>query len=244
MSDVLARLPGATVRRYTAEAIGTGMLVFIGAGSIMTDALSGHALGSVGIALSFFLVITAVIVCFGHLSGAHINPAVTIAMWSIRRFPSRDVLPYIVSQCIGATAAAQLLRLILGPVGLNGATVPNVTTLPAFAVEFVFSFALFLVIVAVATDQRVPAGVAPLAVGGTVGFCALQGYLTGASMNPARSFGPAVVGNVWTVHWLYWAAPITGMLAAAQVYEWLRSASPAIAVPHGVALGVEGPITG
>jgi glycerol uptake facilitator-like aquaporin len=140
---------------------------------------AGHALGSVGIALSFFLVITALIVCFGHLSGAHINPAITIAMWSIRRFPSRDVLPYIVSQCIGATAAAQLLRLILGPVGLNGATVPNVTTLPAFAVEFVFSFALFLVIVAVATDQRVPAGVAPLAVGGTVGFCALQGYLTG-----------------------------------------------------------------
>lgn len=244
MPDVLTPLPGVAVRRYTAEAIGTGILVFIGAGSIMTDALSGHALGPVGIALSFFLVVTALIVCFGHLSGAHINPAVTIAMWSIRRFPSRDVLPYIVSQCIGATAAAQLLRLILGPVGLNGATVPNVTTLSAFAVEFVFSFALFLVIVAVATDQRVPAGVAPLAVGGTVGFCALQGYLTGASMNPARSFGPAVASKVWTVHWLYWAAPITGMLAAAQIYEWLRAASPATAIPHGVALGVEGPITG
>lgn len=244
MSNPHASLPGVALRRYTAEAIGTGILVFIGAGSIMTDAVSGHALGAVGIALSFFLVIAALVVCFGHLSGAHINPAVTIAMWSIRRFPSRDVMPYVVSQCIGATAGAELLRSILGPVGLNGATVPNVATLPAFAVEFVFSFALFLVIVAVATDQRVPAGVAPLAVGGAVGFCALQGYLTGASMNPARSFGPAVASNIWTVHWLYWVAPITGMLAAAQLYEWLRGASPAIAVPHGVALGVEGPITG
>ena len=210
----------------------------------MTDAVSGHALGAVGIALSFFLVIAALVVCFGHLSGAHINPAVTIAMWSIRRFPSRDVMPYVVSQCIGATAGAELLRSILGPVGLNGATVPNVATLPAFAVEFVFSFALFLVIVAVATDQRVPAGAAPLAVGDAVGFGALQGYLTGQSMNPARSFARAVASNIWTVHWLYWVAPITGMLAAAPLYEWLRGASPAIAVPHGVALGVEGPITG
>ena len=231
---------------FWSEILGTAMLLLLGAGvvaNVILPRTKGNAGGWLLINFGWGLAVFAgVFVAFK--SGAHINPAVTIAMWSIRRFPSRDVMPYVVSQCIGATAGAELLRSILGPVGLNGATVPNVATLPAFAVEFVFSFALFLVIVAVATDQRVPAGVAPLAVGGAVGFCALQGYLTGASMNPARSFGPAVASNIWTVHWLYWVAPITGMLAAAQLYEWLRGASPAIAVPHGVALGVEGPITG
>jgi aquaporin Z len=229
-------------RRYVAEALGTALLVFVGAGSIMTDALSGHALGTVGIALSFFLVIVALVVGLGHLSGAHLNPAVTLALASVRRFPTRDVLPYIVAQCVGAIAAASLLRVMLGPIADIGATVPHVPVGAAFVVEFIFSFALFFVIAAVATDERVPSGVAPLAVGATVGFCALQGYLTGASMNPARSFGPAVAGNAWTAHWIYWAAPITGMLVAAQLYEWLRAANQEALIPRGVALGVEGPI--
>lgn len=228
-------------RRLVAEALGTALLVIIGAGSVMTDALSGHALGSVGIALSFMLVVFGVIIGIGHISGAHINPAVTIALWSMRRFPTRDVVPYVIAQCVGAIAGVFLLESTLGNVASVGATVPHISTAAAFAVEFAFSFALMFVVAAVATDERVPGGMGPLAVGGTVGFCALQGWLTGASMNPARSLGPAVASGVWTVHWIYWLAPIIGMLAAAQLYEWLRSVNTTV-VPRGVAVGTEGPI--
>lgn len=229
------------VRRFVAEGIGTATLVIIGAGSVMTDVLSGHALGAVGIALSFMFVVLGVIVATGHISGAHINPAVTLALWSMRRFPARDVAPYVIAQCIGAIAGAAVLRATLGSVASVGVTVPHVSIVAAFAIEFMFSFVMMFVIAAVATDERVPAGVGPLAVGGTVGFCALQGWLTGASMNPARSLGPAVVSGVWTAHWLYWLAPISGMVAAAQLYEWLRGAS-ATMIPHGVAVGMEGRI--
>lgn len=228
-------------RRYVAECLGTALLVFLGAGSVMTDTLSGHALGAVGIALSFMLFVLGVIVAIGHISGAHINPAVTLALWSMRRFPARDVLPYISAQCIGAITGAVALRATLGPVASVGATVPRVSTVAAFVIEFVFSFVLMLVIAAVATDERVPDGVGPLAIGGTVGFCAVQGWLTGASMNPARSLGPAVAGGVWTAHWIYWLAPISGMIVAAQVYDWLRGASATV-VPRGVAVGMEGRI--
>lgn len=228
-------------RRCVAECVGTALLVFIGAGSVMTDTLSGHALGAVGIALTFMLVVLGIIVAIGHISGAHINPAVTLALWSMRRFPARDVVPYISAQCIGAIVGAVALRATLGPVASVGATVPRVSTVAAFVVEFVFSFVLMLVIAAVATDERVPEGVGPLAIGGTVGFCALQGWLTGASMNPARSLGPAVVSGVWTAHWIYWLAPIGGMIVAAQVYDWLRGADATV-VPRGVAVGMEGRI--
>lgn len=228
-------------RRCVAECVGTALLVFIGAGSVMTDTLSGHALGAVGIALSFMLVVFGVIVATGHISGAHINPAVTLALWSMRRFPARDVLPYISAQCIGAIAGAVALRATLGPVALVGATVPRVGIVAAFVVEFVFSFVLMLVISAVATDERVPGGVGPLAIGGTVGFCAVQGWLTGASMNPARSLGPAVASGMWAAHWIYWLAPISGMIVAAQLYDWLRGADATV-VPRGVAVGMEGRI--
>jgi glycerol uptake facilitator-like aquaporin len=110
-------------------------------------------------------------------------------------------------------------------------------------VEWLLSFALMFVIMAVATDERVPGGFAALAVGLTVGFCALMGGpLTGASMNPARSFGPAIVGGLWTAHWVYWAAPVTGMILAARVYDGLRRAGPAAPSVEAAPLGVEGPI--
>ena len=133
----------------------------------------------------------AMIYALGHLSGAHINPAVTLAFWSVRRFPAAEVVPYIMAQCAGAVAASLSLRIALGPVGDLGATVPSIPTGSAFLVEWLLSFALMFVIMAVATDERVADGFAALAVGLTVGFCALMGGpLTGASMNPARSLGP------------------------------------------------------
>jgi aquaporin Z len=211
-------------RRLAAEAIGTFFLVFIGPGAAMVDAYTGGGVGPVGIALAFAFVVIAMIFALGHLSGAHINPAVTLAFWSVGRFPSGEVLPYIVAQCGGATAAAVALHSILGGAGHMGATLPAVPVTAAFGVEWLLSFALMFVIMAVATDSRVADGFAPLAVGLTVGFCALMaGPLTGASMNPARSLGPALAGGLWRAHWVYWAAPITAMIAAARTYDLLRS---------------------
>lgn len=214
-----------TLRRALAEAIGTFFLVLIGPGAVMVNAYSNGALGGTGIALAFGFVVLAMVVTLGHISGAHINPAVTVAFWSVRRFPGREVFPYVLAQCSGAIAAALVLRSVLGTIGDSGATLPHVGIERAFLVEWLLSFVLMLVIMAVATDGRVADGVAAIAVGLTVGFCALLGPLTGSSMNPARSLGPALAGGQWVGQWLYWIAPLTGMIAAARVYEFLRQAS-------------------
>ena len=229
-------------RRVAAEAIGTFFLVLIGPGAAMVNAYSGGSLGHVGIALAFAFVVVAMIYALGHLSGAHINPAVTIAFWSVRRFPTIEVIPYLLGQCTGAVAASLALRAALGTVGNMGATLPTIPVGAAFGVEWLLSFALMFVIMAVATDERVADGFAALAVGLAVGFCALMGGpLTGASMNPARSFGPALVGNLWQAHWLYWASPITAMVLAARTYDLLRVAQPPRSAPTSVVVGVQGP---
>lgn len=213
-------------RCYAAEAIGAFALVAVGPGAVMVSA-STHAFGHTGVALAFGLVIAFVVAATGHLGGAHINPAVTIAFWSVRRFPGREVVPYVAAQCIGATVGAFGLRWVLGPVGGLGATVPALSLGRAFAVELTFSALLAFVIMGVATDERAPAGVAPLAIGATVFAGALvTGPLTGGSFNPARSLGPALAGGPWTAHWIYWVAPVAGMVLAMRVYDALRPASP------------------
>ena len=164
-----------SARRIAAEAVGTFFLVFIGPGSAMVNAYSGGAVGHVGVALAFAFVVVAMIYALGHLSGAHINPAVTLAFWSVRRFPTTEVIPYVLAQCAGAVAASLALRVTLGPVGNMGATLPGIPVTAAFGVEWLLSFALMFVIMAVATDARVADGFAALAVGLTVGFCALMG---------------------------------------------------------------------
>lgn len=233
----------ATLRRSAAEAIGTFFLVLIGAGAVMVDAWSGGVVSHVGVALAFGFVVLAIIYAIGHLSGAHINPAVTIGFWSVGRFPARDTVFYVLFQCAGAITAALILRWALGPVGSLGATVPSIPIGPALVIEALLSFVLMFVIMAVATDARVSGSVAGLAVGLTVGFDALMGGpLTGASMNPARSLGPAVAGGGWESHWIYWVAPIIGMVAAARTYEVLRPAAAPATVPRGIPVGVEGPI--
>jgi MIP family channel proteins len=230
-------------RRAIAEGIGTFFLVLIGPGAVMVNAYGDGVIGHAGIALAFAFVVLAMIYAIGHLSGAHINPAVTIAFWSAGRFPAGEVLPYVAAQSLGAILASLTLRWILGPVGALGATVPAIPVGPAFAVEFLLSFVLMFVIMAVATDERVADGFAGLAVGLTVGFDAMMGGpLTGASMNPARSLGPAVAGGVWDAHWIYWAAPIAAMAVAARSYEFLRAARAPGAVPPGAPLGVQGPL--
>ena len=197
-------------RRAAAEALGTFFLVLIGPGAVAVNAVTGGAVTHVGVALAFAFVVCAMVAALGHLSGAHINPGVTLAFWSVRRFAGRDVMPYILAQCFGATAAAALLLAVLGTAGHVGATLPAVGTWPALVVEGLLSFALMFVIMAVA--------------------------------NPARSFGPALVSGVWTAHWVYWVGPFAGMLAAARVYDALRSADLSPWVPPGVPLGLDGPI--
>lgn len=229
-------------RPCIAEAIGTAILVLIGPGAAMVAA-STHAFGHPGVALAFGLVVAMMVAAFGNISGAHINPAVTLAFWSVGRFPGRSVLPYIVAQCAGAIAAAFSLRWLLGPVGNLGATLPALNLPRSFAVEAGYSAILAFVILAVATDERVPRSVPPFVIGATVFAGALvTGPLTGGSFNPARSLGPAIAGGLWTAHWLYWLAPIVGMLGAASLYEYLRGAAAPAIVPRGVPIGLEGPI--
>jgi MIP family channel proteins len=230
-------------RRVAAEAVGTFFLVFIGPGSAMVNAYSGGVVGHVGVGLAFAFVVIAMIYALGHLSGAHINPAVTIAFWSVRRFPPAEVIPYVLAQCAGAVAASFALRAALGSIGNMGATLPRIPVAAAFGVEWLLSFALMFVIMAVATDERVADGFAALAVGLTVGFCALMGGpLTGASMNPARSFGPALVGGLWRSHWVYWLSPISAMIVAARTYDLLRIAQPPRLPADSAVVGVQGPI--
>jgi MIP family channel proteins len=212
-------------RRALAEWLGTYFLVLIGPGAVMVNAYSGGELGTTGIALAFAFVVAAMIFCLGHISGAHLNPAVTVGLWSVGRFPGSDVTTYVSAQCLGATAAAFTLKGLLGSAGHQGATVPAIGIERSFALELLLSFALMLVIMGVGTDRRSRPGSAPVAIGLTVGFCALTGPLTGASMNPARSLGPALAGGGWAGHWLYWLAPLGGMIVAARVYDFMRDAS-------------------
>jgi glycerol uptake facilitator-like aquaporin len=149
-------------RGAAAEALGTFFLVLIGPGAVMVNAYSGGAVTHVGVALAFAFVVIAMIYAVGHLSGAHLNPAVTLAFWLVRRFPSAEVVPYVVAQCIGAVVASLLSRAALGAAGAGGATLPRVPIAAAFGVEWLLSFALMFVIMAVATDERVPDGFAAL----------------------------------------------------------------------------------
>jgi len=213
----------SALRRYAAEVVGSFALVAIGTGAAMVSAKT-QAFGHSGIALAFGLAVTLVVASSGHLGGAHVNPAVTIGFWSVRRFPGRDVAPYVAAQCVGAVAASALLAWLLGPVGSFGATVPSLPLLQSFVVELGYTGLLGFVIMGVATDERTPIAVAPFAIGATIFAGALvTGPLTGGSFNPARTFGPAVVGDIWTAHWLYWLAPILGAVLGMRLYDLLRT---------------------
>jgi aquaporin NIP len=229
-----------TLRRCAAELLGTFALVAIGPGAAMVAART-QAFGHLGISLAFGLVVTIIVAAIGHLSGAHVNPAVTIGFWSVRRFPGREVVPYVVAQCLGAIAASATLGWLLGSVGGFGETLPQLSLARAFVIELGYTGILGFVIMGVATDARTPPAVAPFVIGATIFAGAVVcGPFTGGSFNPARSLGPSVIGGNWTAHWLYWAGPILGAVLGMRLYDMLRTTS-APALPS-VRTGVEGPI--
>jgi len=209
-------------RALVAEAIGTFALVFAGCGAIMVDAKT-HALGHIGVAFCFGLVIMVMIYAVGHVSGAHFNGAVTFAFAVTRHFPWSRAVGYWAAQLVGALAAAALLRGSLGDVAHVGATLPSGSQGQSFLWELVLSAFLMFVILAVATDTRAVGEAAAIAIGGTIGLDALfGGPISGASMNPIRSLGPALVSGDLHALWLYILAPIAGTTLGGLTYQFVR----------------------
>jgi MIP family channel proteins len=210
-------------RALLAEAIGTFTLVFAGAGAVVVDAKT-HQLGHVGVAITFGLVIMAMIYAVGHVSGAHFNPSVSFAFALTRHFPWRRVAWYWAAQITGALAAAGLIRLSFGTLAHVGATLPAGSDLQAFLWEVALTFFLMFVIMAVATDSKAVGEAAAIAIGGTIALDAMfGGPVTGASMNPARSLGPAVVSGTTHALWIYLLAPLAGAALGALAYQLVRA---------------------
>ena len=210
-------------------------MVFAGCGAIITEAKHPGSLGVVGIAFVFGLIVMAMIYATGHLSGAHLNPAVTLAFTLTRHLPRTEAIAYIAAQVLGALVAALMLAAIWPsqPAAL-GTTLPTVGTGSAFAYELVLTAFLMFVIMAVATDTRAVGAGAAIAIGGTVGLDALfGGPVTGASMNPARSLGPALVSGELTDLWLYLLAPVLGAALGALAYQLVRGEHPREAQTEG-----------
>ena len=219
--------PRSFFAKLGAEFIGTFALVFAGCGAIMVDAQTG-ALSHLGVALTFGLVVAVMIYAVGHISAAHFNPAVTVAFASAGHFPWREVPGYVIAQCLAALLAVGLLHLGLGEVAGYGATRPSVGASQALVFEFVCTFFLMFVITAVATDDRAAGQLAGVAIGGTVALCALfAGPVSGASMNPARSLGPALFDGSLDVLWLYLVGPVLGAVAGAWAYRLVRCSEDA-----------------
>ena len=215
-------------RRALAEFLAAFALVFAGCGAVIANAHSDGALGAVGVALVFGLIIMTMVYATGHLSGAHINPSVTIAFTLTRHFDVRDAVAYVAAQLAGATAAALVLYAIWTDKPANlGATVPRIGSGSAFVYEAVMTGMLMFVIMAVATDTRAVGAAAAIAIGGVIGLDALfGGPVTGASMNPARSFGPAIVSGEWESFWVYVVGPIIGATSGALDYQLVRGEHP------------------
>jgi aquaporin Z len=203
------------MKRFCAESLGTFGLVFSGTGAVVINDITGGAVTHVGVALTFGLIVLAMIYTVGDISGAHLNPAVTIGFWAARRMPGREVLPYIASQIVGAILASGLLRFLFPQSKSLGETLPAGSELQSFVLEIVLTFFLMLTILNVSTGAKEKGITAGIAVGSVIGLEALfAGPISGASMNPARSLAPALVSGQLAHLWIYLAGPTLGACLA------------------------------
>jgi len=203
------------MKKLISEFIGTFCLVFAGTGAIIVNDVSNGTVSHVGIAVTFGLIVMAMIYALGDISGAHLNPAVTFGFFVARRLPAGLVWPYVVSQCLGAILASLILRFLFPYHATLGTTLPAGSSLQSFVLEFILSCILMFVILSVSTGEKEKGITAGIAVGATVGLEALfAGPICGASMNPARSLGPALVSLHLSSLWIYFAAPVCGALLA------------------------------
>jgi MIP family channel proteins len=227
-------LSKASLHKATAEGVGTFTLVFAGCGSVMVSERFSGSITPAAIPVVFGLAVAAMIYAVGHISGAHFNPAVTLAFAVARRLPMKEVVTYWAAQVAGAVLAMTLLWALLPAGSSYGATLPHVGVLQAVAWEAVLTFFLMFVIIAVATDTRAVGTMAGAAIGATVMLCAfVGGPVTGASMNPARSLAPALFEGGLPHLWIYAAGPAAGAIAAALLYEWIRCDVPRTAALDG-----------
>ncbi|XP_058773418.1 nodulin-26-like [Vicia villosa] len=215
------------LQKLVAEVVGTFFLIFVGCGSVVVNLNNDNVVTLPGIAIVWGLAVVVLVYSLGHISGAHFNPAVTIAHASTKRFPLMQVPSYIIAQLIGSILASGALKIIFSDkenhfVG----TLPAGSNLQAFVVEFIITFYLMFIISGVATDNRAIGELAGLAVGSTIIICVLfAGPITGASMNPARSLGPAIVHHEYRGIWIYLVSPTLGALAGTHAYAFIRFTS-------------------
>ncbi|XP_039070394.1 aquaporin NIP1-2-like [Hibiscus syriacus] len=212
------------IQKLLAEVLGTYFLIFAGCASVVVNVNNDKVVSLPGISMVWGLAVTVLVYSLGHISGAHFNPAVTIAFATCKRFPLKQVPFYIVAQAIGSTMAAVTLRLLFSCLhDVFAGTSPQGSGLQAFVIEFITTFYLMFVVSGVATDDRAIGEFAGLAVGSIVVLNVLfAGQITGASMNPARSLGPAIVWNRYKGIWIYLTSPIVGAVSGAWVYNMLR----------------------
>jgi len=212
------------MRRYLAECIGTFILVFAGTGAIVSNAISQQAVTHVGIAITFGLVVMSMIYAVGDISGAHLNPAVTLGFVLAGRLPWRDSLPYIIAQLVGATLASICVRTVIGNVSNLGATIPSGSAMQSFWLELILTAILMFVILNVATGPKETGLLAGIAIGGVIALEAMfAGPISGASMNPARSFAPAIVGGNLQHLWIYLTAPFAGGIVAVPIWKVIHT---------------------
>lgn len=211
------------MRKYTAEAIGTFALVFCGTGAIVIDQQTGGAVTHIGVAITFGFIVMSMIYALGNISGAHLNPAVTVAFAIAKKLPVRQVIPYAISQLAGALIASLALHLMFPANELLGATIPAGSNMQSFILEIILSFFLMLVILNVAHGSKEQGMFAGLAIGSVVLLEAMfAGPICGASMNPVRSLAPALVSGHLQSIWVYLSAPVIGAVAAVPIYAYLK----------------------
>lgn len=211
------------MRQYIAEIIGTFALVFCGTGAIIINQESGGAITHAGIAATFGLIVAAMIYTVGDISGAHLNPAVTIAFWVAKVFPTKEIVPYIISQGIGAFLASFTLHYLFPNNQTLGATLPSGTAMQSFILELILTFLLMFTIIHVAKGSKEQGMFAGIAIGSVVLLEAMfAGPICGASMNPMRSLSPAVVSGHLEHLWVYLSAPTLGAILAVLVWQGLK----------------------